>query len=120
MVWIPRQILLLSAHLSYILVLTSRGLSSSAQDKISQLADVLRANENATVTVQGHCDERGSEEYNLALGQRRGESVKGYLVDLGIAPSRVNVVSYGESQPVAEGHNESAWAQNRRAEFVVN
>ena len=76
--------------------------------------------ENASwgqVTVQGHTDERGSEEYNLALGERRASAVKRYLVDLGVSASRMRVVSFGEAKPAVPGHDESAWRYNRRSEF---
>ena len=67
------------------------------------------------VTIEGHCDERGSSEYNMALGQRRAMAVEKYLVDLGVPKSRFQVVSYGESKPAVAGHDESAWRYNRRA-----
>ena len=70
------------------------------------------------VTLQGHCDERGSEEYNLALGERRAQAVKRYLVDLGVAQSRLETVSFGEMRPAVAGRDESAWRWNRRVEFV--
>jgi peptidoglycan-associated lipoprotein len=73
----------------------------------------------ANVLIEGHCDERGTDEYNLALGERRAKAAKDYLVTLGIADARLNTISYGESKPFAEGHNESAWQQNRRAHFVA-
>jgi peptidoglycan-associated lipoprotein len=69
------------------------------------------------LTVEGHCDERGTEEYNIALGDRRAEAVKRYLVDLGIPPSRIRTVSFGESRPAARGEDEAAWSRNRRAEM---
>ncbi len=72
------------------------------------------------VTLQGNCDERGSEEYNLALGERRAASVKKYLVDLGVPSSRLKTVSFGESKPAVAGHDESAWKWNRRVDFGVN
>jgi peptidoglycan-associated lipoprotein len=72
---------------------------------------------NASVTLEGHCDERGSEEYNLALGERRARSVKRYLVDLGVPSAQVTVVSFGEAKPAVMGHDESAWRWNRRVEF---
>ena len=78
-------------------------------------------NDNAdwgTVTVEGHCDERGSEEYNLALGDRRAKAVKRYLVDLGVPSARLRTVSFGEAKPAVQGHNESAWRYNRRSEFT--
>jgi peptidoglycan-associated lipoprotein len=73
----------------------------------------------ATVVIEGHCDERGSEEYNLALGERRATSVKQYLGNLGIPAARMDTVSFGESKPSVQGHDESAWKWNRRAEFKV-
>jgi len=69
--------------------------------------------------IEGHCDERGTAEYNLALGERRANSVKKYLVSIGISPSRISTISYGEERPFDPGHNEEAWAKNRRAHFVV-
>jgi len=76
--------------------------------------------ELGVVTLQGNCDERGSEEYNLALGERRASSVKQYLVDLGVPASRLRTVSFGESKPAVAGHDESAWKWNRRVDFAVN
>jgi peptidoglycan-associated lipoprotein len=72
------------------------------------------------VVVVGHCDERGSEEYNLALGERRANTVKQYLVDSGVSGGKVDTVSFGEAKAAVQGHDESAWKWNRRAEFVVN
>jgi peptidoglycan-associated lipoprotein len=86
----------------------------------------LRTNADAindvpeSITIQGYCDERGSEEYNLALGERRASSVKRYLVDLGIPSARLRTVSFGEANPAVLGHDESAWRYNRRAEFIAN
>lgn len=80
---------------------------------------VLQANPGVMIRVQGHTDERGSDEYNLALGQRRASAVKRYLIDHGIAESRIETVTYGEERPVAQGSDESAYAQNRRAEFEI-
>ncbi len=71
------------------------------------------------VTIEGHCDERGSEEYNLALGERRANGVKRYLVDLGVSSSRVRTVSFGEAKPSVMGHDESAWRYNRRSDFTA-
>jgi peptidoglycan-associated lipoprotein len=82
-------------------------------------ADWLKANGNATVQIEGHCDERGTTEYNLALGERRANATRDYLVRLGIDKSRVSVISYGEERPADPGHDESAWSKNRRAAFVV-
>jgi outer membrane protein OmpA-like peptidoglycan-associated protein len=71
------------------------------------------------IEIQGHCDERGTEEYNLALGQRRAEAARRYLRDLGISSSRIETKSFGESMPAVRGHGEAAWSKNRRDEFVV-
>lgn len=79
----------------------------------------LEEHPSVKVVIEGHCDERGTEEYNLALGQKRAESVKRYLIQLGMEPSRIETVSYGESVPLDPRHNEDAWAKNRRAEFVI-
>ena len=82
-------------------------------------AEVLRNFPDVAITIEGHADERGSLEYNQALGQRRAESAKTYLVNLGLSAGMFRTVSYGEERPVAQGANESAWAQNRRDEFVL-
>jgi len=70
------------------------------------------------VVIEGHCDERGSEEYNLALGERRADAVRRYMTDLGVPGGRMSTVSFGESRPAVQGHDESAWRYNRRADFV--
>ena len=82
-------------------------------------AELLKKYASWTITVEGHCDERGTAEYNLALGERRAMAVKTYLVSLGVSPDRVRTVSYGKEFPFDPGHDESAWAKNRRAHFVV-
>lgn len=78
---------------------------------------LMSMDSSLTVTIGGHCDERGSREYNLALGERRGNAVRDALIAEGVAASRINVISYGEDSPVDNAHNESAWSKNRRAEF---
>lgn len=95
-------------------------LKPAAQDNLTKKAAWLRSNPNATVTIEGHCDERGTNEYNLALGDRRADSAKAFLVDLGIAASRLTTVSYGEERPICNQQNEECWAKNRRAHFVIN
>ena len=96
-------------------------LRSDAAGQLKGHADTIRAfPEWAYVTIQGHCDERGTEEYNLALGDRRADAVKRYLVTLGVPVERLRTVSYGELKPGVVGHDESAWRQNRRAEFQVS
>ncbi len=94
-------------------------LTEEAQ-KISQKnAEWLRSHPNARVLIEGHCDERGTVEYNLALGERRAQSVKDYLLNLGISPDRISMISYGKEKPFVAGHIEEAWAQNRRAHFLL-
>lgn len=92
---------------------------SADKSKIAEVADYLKANSQTAVRVEGNCDERGTEEYNRSLGERRALAAREVLVGLGIAPDRVDTVSYGQDKPVAEGHNEAAWQQNRRADFVL-
>jgi len=82
-------------------------------------AEWLKANGNVTVILEGHCDERGTREYNLGLGQRRADSALKVLVALGVNASQIQTVSYGEDRPVDPGHNEDAWALNRRVELVI-
>ena len=97
----------------------SAALSPMAQATLKRKAMWLNENPGATVTIEGHCDERGTNEYNLALGERRAESARAYLVDLGIASSRLSTISYGEERPLDPRHNEEAWAKNRRAQFKL-
>ena len=94
-------------------------LSPDAQENLTQKALWLRANSEATVTIEGHCDSRGTNEYNLALGEGRAQSVKAFLVDLGIDSVRLTTISYGEERPKERAETEEAWSRNRRASFVV-
>ena len=94
-------------------------LTSIAQIRLKRKAEWLKENAKASVIIEGHCDERGSNEYNLALGWRRAEAAKAFLVDLGISATRMSTISYGEERPFDQGHNEDAWSQNRRAHFVL-
>jgi peptidoglycan-associated lipoprotein len=94
-------------------------LTADAQSILQQKAQWLKSRPDVAVTIEGHCDERGTTEYNLALGDRRAESAKAFLVNLGISASRMTTVSYGEERPADPGHNEAAWSKNRRAHFVV-
>ncbi len=89
-----------------------------ARDALRANADAIGMGDGDRITVEGHCDERGSTEYNLALGERRANAVKRYLVDLGVPSSRLRTVSFGEDRPAVQGHDESAWRYNRRADFV--
>ena len=97
----------------------SAALSPVAQGVLSGKADYLRDDPGLQVIIEGHCDERGTPEYNLALGDRRAESAKSFLVNLGIDASRFTTVSYGEESPVDSANDEDAWAKNRRAKFLV-
>ncbi len=94
-------------------------LSSDAQATLDKQAAWLKANTSTNVVVEGHSDERGTREYNLALGERRATAAKNYLVSAGVAASRVSTVSYGKERPAVDGHDESSWAQNRRAVTVI-
>ena len=94
-------------------------LSSAARNTLQGNAKWLKEHPTVVVQVEGHCDERGSIEYNLALGDKRANSVINYLKQLGIDSSRMSAISYGEERPVDPDHSESAWAKNRRSEFTV-
>jgi len=94
-------------------------LREDARQTMERNAGVLSKNAGARALLEGHCDERGTVEYNLALGDRRAQSVKNYLAQFGIDNSRLLTISYGEERPFAAGHDEAAWAQNRRVHFVI-
>lgn len=94
-------------------------IKSDQRSRINTNAQLLSENRNVRIRIEGHCDERGTNEYNMALGQRRADSIKRYFVDYGISSSRITTISYGEERPVATGNNESAWSQNRRGEFKI-
>jgi peptidoglycan-associated lipoprotein len=98
----------------------SSTLTPEAQLTLKKKAEWLQNNPEATSTIEGNCDERGTSEYNLALGDRRATSTKNFLVDLGISASRLTTISYGEERPIDPGHNEAAWAKNRRCHFAIN
>lgn len=89
-----------------------------ARTALGQTADFLKAHPEVKATIEGHCDERGSTEYNIALGQRRADAVKSYLVQLGISADRLNTVSYGKEKPFCTDHDETCWQSNRRGHFV--
>jgi peptidoglycan-associated lipoprotein len=94
-------------------------LTPEARSILQQNAEWLRQNPQARVEIEGHCDERGTVEYNLALGAKRAKAARDYLVSLGIAGDRLSTISYGEELPLCRESNESCWAKNRRAHFVV-
>jgi peptidoglycan-associated lipoprotein len=95
-------------------------LDGIAQATLNNKAAFLKANPDIYFTIEGHCDDRGTNEYNLALGDRRAESTKSFLIDLGVEAYRISTVSYGEERPVCMEQNEECWAKNRRAQFVIN
>ena len=98
----------------------SAAIRSDARATLKSNASAIQAHtEWKLITVEGHCDERGSEEYNLALGERRANAAKQYLSDLGVLPARMKPVSFGSSAPAVQGHDESAWRWNRRVDFRV-
>ncbi len=92
-------------------------LKSDARDALAANAEWLKSNPGIQIQIEGNCDERGTEEYNLALGERRANAVKSYLVSLGVDEARLFTISYGEERPADPGHNKEAWAKNRRADF---
>jgi peptidoglycan-associated lipoprotein len=94
-------------------------LVDSAKSALEHNAQILKSNPSVMVKIEGNCDERGTEEYNLSLGDKRAVSAKNYLVSLGIEGSRLQTISYGKSRPAVQGHNEAAWAKNRRDEFRI-
>jgi peptidoglycan-associated lipoprotein len=95
-------------------------LDDKAQATLKKNAEFLKTYPNVYTTIEGHTDERGTAEYNLALGERRAESAKSFLVDMGIEAYRISTVSYGEERPVCTEKNEECWAKNRRDNFVIN
>ena len=99
--------------------LDSYALRSDARAALDEDAKLLRDHPGVLVTIEGHCDERGTVEYNQALGEKRAQTARDYLVAAGIDASRINIISYGKERPFALGHDESAWQQNRRAHLVV-
>ncbi len=97
----------------------SSRLSSTTRALLEANALFLKENDGVDVQIEGHCDERGGIQYNLALGERRARAVKDYLVAAGVSDSRITIVSFGKERPLEFGHDESAWGKNRRANFVV-
>ncbi|HZF10122.1 MAG TPA: peptidoglycan-associated lipoprotein Pal [Thermoanaerobaculia bacterium] len=94
-------------------------LSDEAREKLARNADVLKGQPQFQITIEGHCDERGTSEYNLALGERRANAVRDYIGSLGVAANRMRTISYGKERPVCTQNEESCWSQNRRAHMVV-
>ena len=98
----------------------SSELDSDAQELLQHQAAWLKQYNKASLTIEGHCDERGTREYNLALGEKRAQAVKNYLNGLGVSKSSLNTISYGKERPAVVGSNDAAWSQNRRAVTIVN
>ena len=98
----------------------SSDLDSDALELLQDQVAWLKQNADVSVTIEGHCDERGTREYNLALGEKRAQAVKNYLIGLGINPDRISTISYGKERPAVVGSNDGAWAQNRRSVTLVN
>ncbi|HUU45712.1 MAG TPA: peptidoglycan-associated lipoprotein Pal [Acidobacteriota bacterium] len=92
-------------------------LRADAREALDRNAELMRANPDLKIVIEGHCDERGTDEYNLALGERRAKAARDYLTRLGIDAARITVISYGEERPVSLGHDEGSWRLNRRGEF---
>lgn len=97
----------------------SNALSNEARATLAKNAAFLKQNKASTVRIEGNCDERGSDEYNLALGEKRAQVARQYLITLGTPADRLSVISYGKEKPTDQGHTEEAWAKNRRDEFVL-
>ena len=95
-------------------------ISDQSADTLQQQYQFLIRNPDLSITITGHCDERGTREYNLALGERRASAAKNYLISLGISSNRISVISYGKEKPTVEGHDETAWTQNRTAITFIN
>jgi len=112
----PAPLSLTTIHFDY----DKYNLTAEAREILAQNAASLEMDDYSTVVIriEGHCDERGSDEYNMALGEKRAATARDYLINYGISPDRISIISYGESRPVAPGANEDSWARNRRGEFI--
>lgn len=97
----------------------SAGLSAATKESLNNNAEFLKTNKAVKVQVEGHCDERGGVQFNLALGERRAKGVREYLIGQGVEAARISTISLGKEKPVAFGHDEESWSKNRRANFVV-
>ena len=110
----PLELELLTIYFDY----DKYNLKADAKNSLTSNGKTLRENADVKVLIEGHCDERGTVEYNLALGEKRAMAARDYLVDLGVKADRIRTISYGEEHPVDPGHTEASWAKNRRADFV--
>ncbi len=98
----------------------SSNIQEKAKPTLASISGWMNSNASKHILIEGHCDERGTKEFNLALGEQRSLSVRRYLVGLGIEPKRLHTISYGEERPAQQGHNEAAWSKNRRAHFLIS
>jgi peptidoglycan-associated lipoprotein len=110
-----KQVLTRKIHFDF----DSYELDPGARKLLKEKAKILQNHSGVNMVIEGHCDERGTEEYNLALGERRARAAYEFLILMGVSPDRLRIISYGEEKPLVEGHNEAAWAKNRRAEFRI-
>lgn len=110
-----KALILLAIHFDF----DRSALTPEARAILAENARKLSENPEVSVRIEGHCDERGTVEYNLALAERRARSVRNYIINYGISPNRLTIISYGKERPIDFGHTPLAWAQNRRAEFVI-
>ncbi len=108
----------LASHTVYF-AFDSAAVRKSEKSNIEAVAAALSADRSAKLLIEGHCDERGTEEYNRSLGERRALALRGALAKIGVDPSRIRTISYGKDKPAVHGHDESAWSKNRRGEFVL-
>jgi len=112
---VPRDLSFATIYFDY----DKSDIRSDQRDVLNRNAQLMSKYNTVRIRIEGHCDERGTEEYNIALGQRRADSISRYLTDYGISGSRISTVSYGEMRPVDTGNNESAWSKNRRGEIII-
>ncbi|MBN2541768.1 peptidoglycan-associated lipoprotein Pal [bacterium] len=111
----PEPLELKTIHFDY----DKYNLKSEATSILNKNAEMLMNYPDARIKIEGHCDERGTNQYNLSLGQKRADAAKSFLINYGISADRISTISYGEERPVCNGHDESCWWRNRRAEFVI-
>ncbi len=117
---LPQEIISMTQNFQRVFFDTdSSTLNQEARDALGENAQIMLKNSDIRIEIQGHADERGTTDYNLALGQQRATNVSQYLVNLGVPSSRIRMTSYGEEKPLSESSSEHAWSQNRRCEFVI-
>ena len=115
----PRGLVVARIEGKLLAVADSSDVDGAGQQALNANAEIMKKYSTWVITIEGHADERGTAEYNLALGERRAMSARTYLVSLGISADRLRTVSYGKEFPFDPGHDEAAWAKNRRAQFVL-